>query len=80
MTALLPHVISHAVKGKTVFAASQSFGVVTLTLLVVLLVEREALRVARAQPARVVGLSIVCAPLLIAVMLTIVARLALLIL
>lgn len=80
MTALLPHVISHAVTAKTVFGASQSFAVVTLTLLVVLLIEREALRAVRVQSARVVALSIVCAPLLIAVTLTIVARLVLLIL
>lgn len=79
MSGLLPHVIRHAISSTSVYTTSQSFGVVTLALLIVLLLEREALRVARFQPARLIGLSAVSAPLLVAVVLTIVARLALLI-
>lgn len=75
MTGLLPQLLHHVVAGKTVFSASQSFGVVTLVLLVVLLLEREVLRIARAQPARLKALSIAAVPLLVAVALTIWARL-----
>ena len=76
MSGLLPTLVQHEVASKTVFSASQSFGVVTLVLLVVLLLEREVLRIARAHPARLKALSIAAAPLLIAVALTIWARLA----
>lgn len=79
MSGVLPHVIQHAVSSKSVSLSSQSFGVVTLTLLVVLLLEREALRVGRFQPARLIALSAVSVPLLLALALTIAARLALLI-
>jgi hypothetical protein len=73
---LLPHTIRHAVAHQSVFAASQSFGVVALVLLVALLVEREALRVARFDRARRVAFSICSASLLVTLALTIAARLA----
>ena len=76
MSGLLPPLVQHAVAGKTVFSASQSLGIVTLVLLVVLLLEREVLRIAQAQPARLKALSIAALPLLVAVALTIWARLA----
>jgi len=79
VSGLLPHVIEHAISSKSVPFSSQSFGVVTLILLVVLLLEREVLQVSRFQPARRIALSAVSVPLLEALALTIAARLALLI-
>ncbi len=79
MSGLLPRVIRHAVISRSVFGASESFGVVALTLLVVLLIERELLQVARTDGTRRTGLSIFSLPLFVAVALTIAARLALLI-
>jgi hypothetical protein len=72
---LLPHVVRHAVVHKSVFAASQSFGVVALALLVVLMIEREALRVGRFRQASRLAFSACSASLLATVALTIVARL-----
>lgn len=77
MSDLLPRVIWHAVTSKSVSLASQSFGVVALTLVVVLLVEREVLRAARTDRARRTGITVFALPLLVAVALTIAARLAL---
>jgi hypothetical protein len=79
VTSLLPHTLWDGVAHKTVSLASQSFGVVTLTLLVALLLEREALRVARASPSRLIGLSVCAGPLLVVVTLTIAARISLLV-
>jgi hypothetical protein len=76
VSGLLPHVIRHTVTSKSVFVASESFGVVALTLLVVLLLERETLRIARAAPTRRMDLLVFSVPLLIAVALTIAARVA----
>ena len=76
MNGILPHVVRHAVAGQTVFAASQSLGVVTLALVIILMVEREALRAGRIPRARLVGLSVIAVPLLVGVALTIAARLA----
>jgi hypothetical protein len=76
MSGLLPHAVQHAVSEKTVLSASQSFALISLTILIVLLVEREALRVVRAEPARVISLSIACLPLLVVVGLTLLARVA----
>ena len=78
MTDLLPHIVRHAVTAKSVNAASQSFGVIALVLLVVLLLEVEAIRVLRRGSGRLVVISAVSAPLLVAVFLTIAARTALL--
>jgi hypothetical protein len=60
---------------KSVFQASESFGVVALILLVVHL-QREALRVVRTDQAHRIGLSGLLLPPLVAVALTIAARLA----
>jgi hypothetical protein len=79
VSGLLPHVIRDAVTSKSVFGASQSFGLVTLTLLIVVLLEREALRALRVSRARLIGLSVASVPLLVAVALTIAARLDLVI-
>jgi hypothetical protein len=38
MTGLLPHALSHAVHSRTLFGASQSFGVIPLLLALILLV------------------------------------------
>ena len=77
VSGLLPRVIERAVTSKSVLVASQSFGVVALTLVVVFIVEHEVLRVARTDRARRTGLSVFAVPLLVAVALTIAARLAL---
>jgi hypothetical protein len=53
--------------------------VVALVLLVFLLIERDVLRIARANPARRKALSIAIVPLLVAVALTIWARVAIVI-
>lgn len=74
MTGLLPEIVRDAVTGRSLYAASESFGIVALVLLVVLLLELEALRVLRTAPARASVVSALVAPLLIAVMLTIVLR------
>lgn len=79
MSDLLPHVLRHAVAHKSVFAASQSFGVVALALLVALMIEREVLRVAGVSRFRQIGFSICSAALLATVALTIAARLGVLI-
>lgn len=74
MTGLLPDVIHDAINSKTVYAASESFGVVALVLLVVLLLELEALRVTRRSHAHSVVVQALALPLLIAVVLTIFLR------
>jgi hypothetical protein len=76
MNGLLPHVVRHAVVGQTVFAASQSLGLVTLALVIILMLEREALVAGRVPRARLIGLSVIALPLLLGVALTIAARLA----
>ena len=74
MTGLLPDVIHDAIQSKTIYAASESFGVVALVLLVVLLLELEALRVTRRSHPHSVVAQAMALPLLIAVMLTIFLR------
>ena len=66
--------VRKAIDDKSVFSASESFGVITLVLLIVLLLEYAALRGASTAPARLRMLSAVIAPLLLVVMLTLVAR------
>jgi hypothetical protein len=75
MSELMPHVLRHTVALKSVLAASQSFGIVALTLLVALMIEGEALRVAGSRRARQVAFSACSAVLLVTVALTIAARL-----
>lgn len=76
MSGLLPHIVRHAVAGQTVFAASQSLGVVTLALVIILMIEREVLVAGRVPRGRLIGLSVIAVPVLVAVALTIAARLA----
>jgi hypothetical protein len=79
MNGLLPHSLRDIVAGKSVFAASQSFGVVTLALLVVLLLETEVLRLTGSRTTRHRALAIATGPLFIAVILTVAARLGVII-
>jgi len=74
VTGLLPQAVRETVERKSVLAASTSFGVVALVVLVALLIEWDALRL-RSRHPRVVGFGAVVLPLLATVALTIVARL-----
>jgi hypothetical protein len=74
VTGLLPHLLRQGVTAKSVSAASQSFGVVVFVLLVLLLLELEAIRVLRRGSGRILTISIVSAPLFVALLLTIAAR------
>jgi hypothetical protein len=74
VTGLLPTVVRDAIEGQSVYAASESFGIVAFVLLVVLLLEQEVLRVVRSAPIRTTVLAALTVPLLIAVMATIVLR------
>jgi len=76
VTALLPEVVREAIEGQSLQSASESFGLVTLVLLVVLLLEYEVLRTARPARARMIALSAVIGPLSVVVFITIVARIA----
>ncbi len=76
MTALLPEVVREAIEGQSLQSASESFGLVTLVLLVALLLEYEVLRTARPARARMITLSAVIGPLSVVVFITIVARIA----
>jgi uncharacterized membrane protein YkgB len=78
MTSLLPEDIRDAVTAVDTYAASESFGVVTLVVLLVLLVEREALALARPGMPRLSSLSAFAFPLLVTVSVTILVRLILL--
>lgn len=74
MNGLLPDVIRDAVEAKSLYGASTSFGLVALGVLVLMLVESEALRVAVPRSNTAQALFAVALPLLLAVMLTIAAR------
>lgn len=74
MTGLLPPVVRQAIEDQSVYAASESFGIVALIVLVVLLLEWEALRVTHGSSGRATVLGAVVVPLLLAVMLTVVLR------
>ncbi|MDQ3851056.1 MAG: hypothetical protein M3296_10655 [Actinomycetota bacterium] len=76
MTGLLPEVVRAAVEERSLYAASESFGIVPLVLLVVLLLEQEALRVARPAKGTMTVLSAMVIPLLLAVMFTLALRVA----
>jgi hypothetical protein len=76
---LLPHGIEQAVRAQSVTAASQSYGLVALALLIVLLFEWEALRLVAPETGRRAVIVAISAPLLVVFALTIAARLALLI-
>lgn len=74
MTGLLPPVIRDAIESQTVYAASESFGIVAFVLLVILLLEQEVLRVVRMAPVRAAVVAATAVPLLLAVMLTLIVR------
>jgi len=78
-TGLLPHGVQEAVHMRSVSADSQSYAVVAFGLMVVLLVEWEALRLVGRGGARRAGILASCGPLLVVFSLTVAARLALLI-
>jgi hypothetical protein len=73
---LLPHVVREALQRKSVLAASASFGVVALILLLVLLIEWDGIGSIRPSSKRPVGFGVVVVPLLVVVLLTIAARIA----
>lgn len=74
MTGLLPQVARDTIESQSAYSASESFGLVALVLLVVLLLEQEALRAMRTGPDRAKALSSFVVPLLLAVMLTVTLR------
>lgn len=76
MTGLLPDTIREAVQSRGDYPASESFGLVTLVVLGVVLIEREILRLVRASPARMAALFAAAVPLTVAVALTIGVRIA----
>jgi hypothetical protein len=74
MTGLLPDAVREVVGSRSTFSASESFGVVTLGVLVVLLIQWQVLQVMRPSRGRYLVLSSFSVPLLVAVGLTIAAR------
>jgi hypothetical protein len=74
LTGLLPHAIRDAVAARGDYGASESFGVVTLVVLVAVLVEREILRLTHAPPALIATLFVVAATLTFVVAVTIGVR------
>jgi hypothetical protein len=76
LTGLLPHAIRDAIADRGDYGASQSFGVVTLVVLGIVLIEREVLALVWGSRARLGALFAVGASLTIAVGLTIGVRVA----
>jgi hypothetical protein len=74
LTGLLPHALRDAIVDRGDAGASQSFGVVTLVVLGLVLMEREALALVHGSRARLGALFAVAASLTIAVGLTIGVR------
>ncbi len=74
MSGLLPNAVEQAVRSRSVGGASQSFGVVAVALLLLLLVEWEAVRVTRSTSAHWFVLTAVATPLALVVLLTMAAR------
>lgn len=74
MTGLLPSGIQQALERQPLYDLSETYGIVTLVLLVLLLVELEALRVRRTSPGRATVVTALVVPLVLAVMLTITLR------
>jgi Zn-dependent protease with chaperone function len=75
VSGLLSHAVAHAVRGRTVEGASQSFGVIALCLMMLLAVEWEAVRLARARSSQWALITVITVPLGVVVALTIAARL-----
>jgi hypothetical protein len=78
MTSLIPDPIDDAVRALETYSASESFGIVTLVVLVLLLIEREVLAITQSGRLRLQALSAFVFPLLIAAAVTIVMRLVIL--
>ena len=78
MTGLLPDVLRDAIAGESTYAASESFALVTIVLLILLMVQRELLRARSVDDDPQRALSAFSVPLLAAVLMTIAARLAVL--
>jgi hypothetical protein len=76
LTGLLPQAIRDAVADRGDYGASQSFGVVALVVLGIVLIEREVLAVLWGSRARLGTLFAVAASLTVAVGLTIGVRIA----
>lgn len=74
MTALLPDIVRDAIQSRSLYSASESFGIVALVLLVLLLLELEAWRVTDRPRDQWVALGVLAQPLLLAVVSTIVLR------
>jgi hypothetical protein len=74
VTGLLPQALRDEIVSRGDFGASESFGVVTLILLIVILVEHEVLRVAAPAKARMAPLFAAAVALSCAVALTIGVR------
>jgi hypothetical protein len=76
LTGLLPQAIRDAIVDRGDHAASQSFGVVTLVVLGLVLIERDALALVRGSRARLEALFVVAASLSVVVGVTIGVRIA----
>jgi hypothetical protein len=71
VTSLLPDVVREAVRSRSDYSASGTFGVVALVLFLVLLLEREIVQVVRASRRSLIAISAVALPLGVAVALEI---------
>jgi hypothetical protein len=74
VTGLLPDVVRHGVQSRSIYAASESFGVVTLVLLLALLIEWQVLELRNVARPQFKALFAFALPLLLAVGLTIASR------
>jgi hypothetical protein len=74
LTGLLPDAIRDAIAARGDFGASESFGVVTLVVLVAVLAEREILRLVNPPRAQMATLFVVAATLTLVLALTIGVR------
>jgi hypothetical protein len=76
MTSFLPHAVRDAIAARGDFGASETFGVVTLVVLLVLLVEHEVVRTASGSRVWIKPVFVASASLALAVWLTIAVRIA----
>jgi hypothetical protein len=76
MNGLLPHAVEQAVRARSVYGASQSFGAVVVVLLLLLALEWEAVRMLRGRSGQWILLTVLSIPLVLVVGLLLVARLA----
>jgi|tagenome__1003787_1003787.scaffolds.fasta_scaffold19257135_2 hypothetical protein len=76
MTGLLPDAVRDAVQAGSDRTASESFGLVALVLLMIILIYREVLRAAGTRPAQALAFGALAMPLVVAGLLTIGYRVA----